>query len=65
MPVARVVPMTSQSKRPRIPGALKGQFTLPESFFHPLPEAELLAWEGSCSFDAEKGQGETSDFKKS
>ena len=26
-------------------GALKGQFVVDDSFFDPLPEAELIAWD--------------------
>jgi prevent-host-death family protein len=45
--VARIVPAHAVVKKPRKPGLLKGQFTLPDSFFDPLPEEELAAWEGS------------------
>jgi len=44
-PVAKLVPLPAALK-PRKPGLLKGQFTLPDSFFEPLPEEELAAWEG-------------------
>jgi hypothetical protein len=27
-------------------GAYKNQFTIPDTFFDPLPECELKAWEG-------------------
>ena len=30
------------------PGAFKGKVVLPDSFFDPLPEEELKAWEGDC-----------------
>ena len=30
----------------RVPGTLKGQIEVPESFFDPLPEDELKLWEG-------------------
>lgn len=42
------------ARKPREPGALKGMFTLPDSFFDPLPEDELAAWEGKYSFDPDK-----------
>ncbi|MDB5970240.1 MAG: type toxin-antitoxin system Phd/YefM family antitoxin [Hydrocarboniphaga sp.] len=42
-PMARLVPLAQ--KEPRKPGLLKGM-TVPESFFDPLPEDELKAWEG-------------------
>lgn len=38
----------------RRPGALKGMFSLPDSFFDPLPEEELEAWEGASSFDPDR-----------
>lgn len=40
--------------KPRKPGALKGMFTLPDSFFDPLPEEELQAWEGAFSYDPDR-----------
>lgn len=42
-PCARLVPLEEKRERPL--GFLKG--TLPESFFDPLPDDELAAWEGS------------------
>ncbi len=48
--VARVAPATGE-KRPRKPGGLKGMFILPESFFDPLPDDEIAAWEGKYSSD--------------
>ena len=46
-PIARLSPATPPMKKPRVPGAWKGRFTVPDSFFDPLPEEELAAWEGS------------------
>lgn len=46
-PVAKLSPAEPPAKKPRTPGAWKGKFTLPDSFFDPLPEEELAAWEGS------------------
>ena len=43
-PVARLVGCKSQGKRR--PDVLKGKVVIPESFFDPLPEEELKAWEG-------------------
>ena len=44
-PVARLV--AHQDSRPvRRFGALKGRLTVDDSFFDPLPESELAAWEG-------------------
>ena len=44
-PVAKLVPL-SPIKKTRGYGLLKGEFTVPDSFFEPLPEEELTAWEG-------------------
>ena len=41
-PVARLVPLTPLTA-PREPGHLK--ITLPDSFFDPLPDDEIEAWE--------------------
>ncbi len=43
-PVARLVAIAPAVERK--PGAWKGRFTVPESFFDPLPEDELRAWNG-------------------
>lgn len=44
-PVARIVPVKKQGKRQF--GVMKGRIRLDDSFFDPLPEEELAAWEGS------------------
>lgn len=44
VPVARLV-STSRQAGKRQPGRWKGVFTVPESFFDPLPEEELARWE--------------------
>ena len=44
VPVAKLVPMKPTVRR--VPGAWEGRFTLDDSFFDPLPEEELKAWEG-------------------
>jgi antitoxin (DNA-binding transcriptional repressor) of toxin-antitoxin stability system len=44
-PVARLVREGPPKKKPLL-GALKGQIVFDESFFDPLPEAELNAWYG-------------------
>lgn len=41
-PYAKLVPFHDRSRRQ--PGGLTGK--LPQSFFDPLPEEELAAWEG-------------------
>ncbi len=43
-PVARMVP-AREPGRPQ-PDVFKGQIVVPDSFFDPLPEDELKAWEG-------------------
>ena len=42
-PVARLVPCHQSGKRKF--GALKGRLVVSDSFFEPLPESELEAWE--------------------
>lgn len=46
-PVARLVRRKPAGKRQ--PGAMKGQIVIDDSFFDPLPEEELRAWEGGSS----------------
>lgn len=48
-PVARLTPV--QKRGTRQPDVFKGKFVLPDSFFDPLPEEELKAWEGDCDCD--------------
>ena len=43
-PVVRLVACKSPGKRQ--PDVLKGKVVIPDSFFEPLPEEELRAWEG-------------------
>lgn len=50
-PVAKLVAAEPVKKKSRGYGAWKGKFTLPDSFFDPLPEDELEAWEGKYGFD--------------
>lgn len=51
-PVAKVAPVAEKKRRK--PGGLKGMFTLPESFFDPLPDDEIAAWEGKYSSDSKE-----------
>ena len=44
-PVARIVRVQKQGKREF--GSMKGRIKFDESFFDPLPEEELAAWEGN------------------
>ena len=43
-PVAQLVRCRPKGKRQ--PDIFKGKIVLPDSFFDPLPEEELKAWEG-------------------
>lgn len=50
-PAVRIVPVEptvdrETTRRPRVPGRLKGIIAFDESFFDPLPEEELRLWEG-------------------
>ncbi len=45
-PLVRLVPMKTKVAK-RQPGTLKGKLTLPDSFFEPLPEADLDQWDGA------------------
>ena len=49
-PVARIVCVQKHGKRQF--GSMKGQIKLDDSFFDPLPEEELAAWEGDCALRA-------------
>lgn len=49
-PAVKLVPMPKKYPK-RKPGAYKGEFTVPDSFFDPLPEEELAAAEGAYSTD--------------
>lgn len=42
-PIARLVRLKPRGRRQA--GVLKGEFEVPESFFEPLPENELSAWQ--------------------
>ena len=42
-PVIKLVPAAPQKKKPLL-GALKGQFTVDDSFFEPMSEEELALW---------------------
>ena len=44
-PAVMLVPIP-KTRSGRKPGAYKGEFTVPDSFFDELPEDELAAWEG-------------------
>jgi antitoxin (DNA-binding transcriptional repressor) of toxin-antitoxin stability system len=44
-PVVRMIREAPPKKKPLL-GAFKGQFTLDERFFEPLPHDELALWNG-------------------
>jgi len=46
-PVARLVALR-EPKPARVPGSMKGRFEVPDSFFDPLPEDLLDAFEGKA-----------------
>lgn len=46
VPVAEIRPVRAPRRERRPIGLLKGTFEVPPSFFEPLPESELAAWEG-------------------
>jgi prevent-host-death family protein len=50
-PIAKLSPVDPQHKKTRGYGAWKGKITVPDSFFDPLTDDELDAWEGKYSFD--------------
>jgi antitoxin (DNA-binding transcriptional repressor) of toxin-antitoxin stability system len=43
-PVARLVPIRPPAAK-RVPGSARGQFTVPKTFFDPLPDEILNAFE--------------------
>ena len=45
VPVARISPIHAASPT-RVFGGLRGQANVPDSFFDPLPDADLAAWDG-------------------
>jgi antitoxin (DNA-binding transcriptional repressor) of toxin-antitoxin stability system len=46
-PVVRMIREAPPEKKPLL-GALKGKISFDESFFDPLPEVELAAWNGEA-----------------
>jgi prevent-host-death family protein len=51
-PAVKLTPIGKQASKRRF-GAMKGQLTLPDSFFFdPLPEHELKLWEGGDDEDS-------------
>lgn len=62
-PAVKLVPVAT-TKPKRVPGAYKGQFTVPDSFFDPLPEVELAAWEGRAPTKAASSTRRKSGVRK-
>lgn len=55
-------PPRARALRPRpVFGALRGAGTLPDTFFDPLPEDELRAWEGGPTNPAARAGGRTDE----
>ena len=52
-PVARLIAIASKPAKRRF-GAYRGEFEVPPSFFDPLPEAELRAFEGKNSYSSNR-----------
>ena len=52
-PVVRLTPVSPRGQRgPREPGSWKGRIFIDDSFFDPLPDEELAAWDGRAAGDA-------------
>jgi prevent-host-death family protein len=49
VPVAELRPLQTERTEPRPIGLGRGDFTVPESFFEPLPETLLADFEGGSS----------------
>jgi prevent-host-death family protein len=62
-PAVKLVPVAKKHPKRR-PGAYKGEFTVPDSFFDELPEEELAAWEGAYSTDPVSVSQRASERKK-
>ena len=52
-PVAEIRPLPQERKKPRPIGLCRGQFTIPESFFDPLPDDFIEAFENGPVFPNE------------
>jgi antitoxin (DNA-binding transcriptional repressor) of toxin-antitoxin stability system len=48
VPIAEIRPIPRPSTRKRPVGFMKGEFTVPPSFFEPLPEEVLRSFDGSA-----------------
>ena len=45
-PIAEITPLPKTSTRPRPIGLARGEFTVPSTFFEPIPEELVHAFEG-------------------
>ncbi len=52
-----------ESERRRVPGQLKGQISVPDSFFEPMSEADLALWANGPVF-AQVDQADDHDSVK-
>jgi prevent-host-death family protein len=50
-PLVKLAPIGEGKRKSRGWGAWKGKIEIPDSFFDPLPEEELEAWEGKFGTD--------------
>ncbi len=62
-PAVRLVPIVEEKPKRRF-GAYRGEFTITDEFFEPLPEEELAAWEGEV-FPPPRRARATKDGKQS
>lgn len=46
IPIAEIRPLPAERREPRPVGLMRGEFAVPETFFDPLPEEMLRAFEG-------------------
>ncbi len=46
VPIAEIRPLPAERREPRPVGLMRGAFSVPETFFDPLPEETLRAFEG-------------------
>jgi antitoxin (DNA-binding transcriptional repressor) of toxin-antitoxin stability system len=49
VPIAEIRPLPARATKPRPIGLARGRFTVPPSFFEPLPDDLLKAFEGRPS----------------
>lgn len=47
-PLARLMPLASEKRKPRVPGLLAGQIWIGDDFDDPLPEEMMAAFRGEA-----------------